>query len=205
MAEPPGSDAGRLPRDPGWDRDRRVVAVTLVAGTVALAATLTSATALGLVVAAIWLVGSAVLPRPPVRSLTPGNTGVAVALGAAAYGGFVAVSYVARLVPVLDNAIDSILATADEDPLVLVLVVALVNAAAEEVFFRYALLAVCGPVTATGLYITTTAATLNVSLVAAATVMGPLLMVQRQRTGTPLAPVITHLTWSTMMLLAFPS
>lgn len=208
MADPPdpasASTSAGGPRAGLVDRDHLVVAATLVAGTVALAATLTAATALGLVAAAIWLAGSALLPRPPVRPLTPSAAGVAVALGAVAYGGFVAVSYVARLVPVLDNAIDSILATADEDPLVLVLVVALVNAAAEELWFRHALLSVFGPVAATGLYVLTTAATLNASLVAAAAVMGPLLMVQRQRTGTPLAPVITHLTWSTLMLLAFP-
>jgi uncharacterized protein len=187
------------------DRDRLVAAVTLAAGMLALAATLAAATALGLIAAAVWLAGWAVLPRPPTRPLTRGSAAAAVALGVAAYLGFVAVSFVARLVPVLDNAIDSVLATADEDALALVLVVALVNGVAEELFFRHALLAVCGPVAATVLYVGTTVATLNASLVAAAAVLGPLLMVQRRRTGTPLASTITHLTWSTLMLLAFPT
>jgi uncharacterized protein len=200
VADPPAGD----PRAGPAARDRLVAVVTLVVGAGALAATLTTATALGLAAAGVWLTGSALLSRPPARPLTPGTAGAAVALGAVAYGGFVAVSYVARLVPVLDNAIDSILATADEDPLLLVLVVALVSAAAEELWFRHALLTVFGPVAATALYVLTTAATLNASLVAAAAVMGPLLMFQRQRTGTPLAPTITHLTWSTLMLLAFP-
>jgi hypothetical protein len=54
------------------------------------------------------------------------------------------------------------------------------------------------------IYVAVTAASLNLALVLAALVMGVLWMVERLSTGTPLASVLTHVTWSTLMLLAFP-
>jgi hypothetical protein len=191
--------------------DRQVAAVTLVAGTATLAATLAAPrgsaafAVLGFAVAAIWLVGAALGPRPRVRPLTARGAAAAVGLGVVAYAGFVAVSYVARLVPVLNDGIDSVLTTADAGPTPVILAIAGLNAIAEEQFFRGALPTVVTPTVATALYVATTAATLNLSLVAAGIVMGPLLMRQRLATTSTTAPTITHLTWSTFMLLAFPT
>ena len=53
-------------------------------------------------------------------------------------------------------------------------------------------------------YVLVTAFTLNVALVVAAIVMGTIFAFQRRATRSVLAPVVTHLTWSTLMLLALP-
>jgi membrane protease YdiL (CAAX protease family) len=132
----------------------------------------------------------------------------AIGLGVLAWLGFLAAEWVAEQISVLDNAVESILDRAETGPLAVVLGIALLNAVAEEVFFRGALLEAIGPrwgpVAATGIYVAVTATSLNLALVLAAVAMGVLWMVERQATGTPLAPVLTHITWSTLMLLAFP-
>jgi membrane protease YdiL (CAAX protease family) len=91
---------------------------------------------------------------------------------------------------------------------VLVLAIAVVNAVAEERFFRGALpVALVGDhraVVATAVYVLVTVATLNVALVVAAAAMGTVFMLERLATRGILAPTLTHLTWSTLMLLAIP-
>ncbi len=93
-------------------------------------------------------------------------------------------------------------------PLPLVLFVALVNGAGEELFFRGALHAALEPhrpaIAATIVYVVVTAATGNVALVIAAAVMGALFSLERLSTRGVLAPMLTHLTWSTLMVLALP-
>ena len=49
-----------------------------------------------------------------------------------------------------------------------------------------------------------TVATLNVALVTAAAVMGTVFALERLATRGVLAPMLTHVTWSTLMLLALP-
>ena len=49
-----------------------------------------------------------------------------------------------------------------------------------------------------------TAATGNVALVIAAVVMGTLFSAERLSTRGVLAPMLTHLTWTTLMVLALP-
>ena len=82
------------------------------------------------------------------------------------------------------------------------------NGLAEEVFFRGALLAglaVRRPAVVAGLlYVAATAATGNLALVIAAVVMGTIFVRERLASGGVLAPIVTHLTWSTLMLLALP-
>ena len=51
---------------------------------------------------------------------------------------------------------------------------------------------------------TATAATENIALVVAAAVMGTVLSLERISTRGVLAPIVTHLIWSTLMLLALP-
>ena len=200
-------------------RRRIVVAVTLVLGTALLAATLAvptgsvAFTGLGLAVAATWLVGS-LLSGPLHLGGRRGDASGSrellgpVVLGLVAYLGFLGAYLVAREIPGLAGALESILGKADTGPLALVLLVALVNGAAEEVFFRGALHSAVGrqdPArNATIVYVLVTVATLNVALVIAAAVMGTVFALERLATRGFLAPMLTHVTWSTLMLLALP-
>ena len=88
------------------------------------------------------------------------------------------------------------------------LAVALVNGLAEELFFRGAVYAAVGPrhrmTAATVVYVVATAATGNLALVLAAAAMGVLLTSERRATGGTLAPITTHLLWSTLMILFLP-
>ena len=88
------------------------------------------------------------------------------------------------------------------------LAIALVNGVGEELFFRGALYAALPPRSAifgtTVVYVCVTVVTFNVALVIAALVMGAIFGVQRRATRSVLAPMVTHLTWSTLMLLALP-
>jgi membrane protease YdiL (CAAX protease family) len=134
--------------------------------------------------------------------LTPVLTGVG------AFGVFYGCALVARHVPVLDAAIASVLAYADEGNTPLVLATTLANGVAEEVFFRGALYAAIGeqhPVAlSTAAYALSTVPTRNPALVLAATVMGTLFAAQRRASGGIQAPVLTHVTWSTLMLRYLP-
>ena len=138
--------------------------------------------------------------RRPV--LTPVLTGVG------AFGLFYGSAYVARLVPVLDDAISSILSYAHQGNTSLVLLTTLANGAAEEVFFRGALYAAIGEhhpvVLSTLVYALATVPTRNPALVLAAGVMGTLLGAQRRASGGIQACVLTHVTWSTLMLRYLP-
>lgn len=108
----------------------------------------------------------------------------------------------------MSSALHNILTKADAGPIGLVLLVALVNGLGEELFFRGALFNALGsrhPVAgSTIFYVAVTAVTGNLALVVAAGAMGFLLALQRQSTGAILAPTVTHLCWSTLMLLALP-
>jgi membrane protease YdiL (CAAX protease family) len=132
---------------------------------------------------------------------------VPVALGAGVFGAFYAAAAVSRYIPVLDRAISSVLAYADRGSSGPVLLTTLANGAAEEVFFRGALYAAIGtrPVAAsTGVYVLATTATRNPALVLASLVMGALFGLQRRATGGIQAPLLTHLTWSVLMLRFLP-
>ena len=138
--------------------------------------------------------------RRPV--ITPVLTGVAT------FGVFYGCALVARSIPVLDEAIGSVLSYAHQGNTFLVLLTTLANGAAEEVFFRGALYAAIGehhPVElSTAVYALATVATRNPALVLAATAMGVLLGAQRRSSGGIQAPVLTHLTWSVLMLRYLP-
>jgi uncharacterized protein len=130
---------------PAARRRRRVVtAVTLVVGTALLAATLRRPdgsawfTALGLLVAATWTVGSFVsgpIPFQPAREMAWHTFAGPVVAGVAAFGVFLVASLVARHLPLVGAALDGVLTTADAGSITVVLVVALVNGAGEELLF----------------------------------------------------------------------
>ena len=206
--------------DEAFHRRRRVVAGVSLAGAGLLGVSLstrpdsTEFYLLTLGVAGTWVAGGfasgplhlgwmqardETLRRPV---LTPLLTGVA------AFAGFYACALVAREVPLLERAISSVLSYADQGSTPLVLLTTLANGAAEEVFFRGALYAAIGeqhPVAlSTAVYALATTATRNPALVLAATAMGTLLGAQRRASGGIQAPVLTHLTWSALMLRYLP-
>lgn len=215
----------KVPRDhresnAAFGRRRRVTATVSVVGAGLLAVSLSTRPGsrafylLTLSVAGTWLAGGVSsgplhlgfmqgrddsLQRPVV---TP------VALGAGAFGVFYGGALVCRQIPVLDAAISKILTFADEGDPALVLLTTLANGAAEEVFFRGAMYAAIGaehPVlVSTGVYTAATVATRNPALVLAASIMGTVFALERRATGGIQAPVLTHLTWSTLMLRFLP-
>ncbi len=206
--------------DAAFRRRRKVVGGVTAAGAAALGVSLSTkpgswqfyAATAG--VAATWVAGGfasgplhlgwmqardETLRRPVI---TPVLTGVG------AFGVFYACALVARHIPVLDEAIGSILTYADQGDSRLVLLTTLANGASEEVFFRGALYAAIGehhPVAlSTAAYGLATVATRNPALVLAASVMGTLFAAQRRASGGIQAPVLTHLTWSALMLRYLP-
>jgi membrane protease YdiL (CAAX protease family) len=128
--------------------------------------------------------------------------------GFGAFAVFYAGALAARHVPVLNRAISRVLQYAHQGSGPLVLLTTLANGAAEEVFFRGALYTALGgkhPVAvSTAVYSLTTLATRNPALVLASAAMGTLFGLQRRATGGIQAPILTHLTWSTLMVHFLP-
>jgi membrane protease YdiL (CAAX protease family) len=89
-----------------------------------------------------------------------------------------------------------------------VLLTAGANALAEELFFRGALWSLVEeshPLATTTLaYAATTTMTRNPALVLAGTATSALFGLQRRTSGGILAPALTHLTWSLLMLRYLP-
>jgi membrane protease YdiL (CAAX protease family) len=188
-----------------------VVATTLLAGTLRVRPGSTSFFTFGLGAAAAWILGALASGPIPVRPLHRAPRQAvppAVVLGLLTFLGFLAADLVGLHLPYIATALHNILNRADKGPVVIVLLVALVNGLGEELFFRGALFAALEhhrPVlTSTVIYIAVTVATGNVALVLAAAVMGTIFALQRAHTGSVLASSVTHLCWSTLMLLALP-
>jgi membrane protease YdiL (CAAX protease family) len=206
--------------DEAITRRRRVVVVaTLAVGAGLLGATLAAPEGsglfygLGLLVAATWVAGS--LLSGPLRLGRRGGTAggsrevvAPLLLGVVLFLAFAAAALVARRIPFLEGAVERVLEKADAGPRGFVLAVALANGVAEEVFFRGAVHSAFGrhrpALWATALYVLVTVATLNLSLVMAAVVMGAVFTAEREATRGVLAPIITHVTWSTLVLFLLP-
>ncbi len=160
--------------------------------------------------AGTWIAGArAVRPASPVRARA-GVTSVAipVALGAGAAGAIFGAALIAREIPVLNRALTSVLSYEHRGSSRLVFATTLLNGAAEELFFRGAVYDAVGtsaPVwSSTAVYATVTAASRNPALVLASVAMGTLFGVQRKLTGGVQAPLLTHLTWSALVLRYLP-
>jgi uncharacterized protein len=114
-----------------------------------------------------------------------------------------------REIPALRDLVNSVLAHARYGDTTVIAAVTVLNGIAEEIFFRGALFAAIGrrhPVAiSTLVYAAATIATANPMLVFAALTLGLLLGLQRRATGGILAPILTHITWSTTMLFALPA
>ncbi len=206
--------------DEAFARRRRVTAGVALAGSGLLGVALSSrpnsprfyAATLG--VAGTWVVGGflsgplhrgwMIAPDSQLRRpvVTP------IATGVAAFGVFYGCALVVRQIPFLDRALRDVLQFADQGFNPYVLFVTLANGAGEEIFFRGAMYAAIGakhPVPiSTVVYTLTTVATRNPALVLAAGVMGTLFGLQRRASGGIQAPLLTHVTWSTLMLRYLP-
>ena len=212
----PDAEPDDLPRVRG--RRLATLATTIVAAGALLGAMLrveegsTAFTVLGLLAAGTWAIGA--LASGPIPILPEGRRRVgatvvgAAGLGAVAFLLFLGAYLVAKHLPGLSGALDSVLDRADAGSRAVVLAVALLNGAGEELFFRGAVHAAVGRrrrvLKTTAVYVAVTLATGNLALVVAAAVMGALLGTVRQASGSVLAPITTHLTWSTLMILLLP-
>lgn len=206
--------------DTALHRRRRVVAGVSLAGAGLLGMSLSTKPGspqfygLTLGVAATWIVGGLgsgplhlgwVQPRHQALRrpvIAPVLTGVG------AFAVFYMCAFAVRRVPVLNRAISGVLQYAHQGSSPLVLLTTLANGAGEEVFFRGALYAAIGgrhPVAlSTAVYSLTTTVTRNPALVLASAAMGTLFGLQRRATGGIQAPILTHLTWSALMVRFLP-
>jgi membrane protease YdiL (CAAX protease family) len=128
--------------------------------------------------------------------------------GLAAAGVFVAGALAVREIQPLRDYVESVLAHAQQGSTALIVVVTLGNAIGEEIFFRGAFFAAIGRrypvVISTTVYGIVTLATGNPMLVLAALTLGLVFGLQRRASGGILAPTITHVVWSMIMLFALP-
>ena len=205
--------------DAEFRRRRIVVAITLLVGATLLGVSFATEQGdpqfypLTLGLAAVWAIGSfasgplhlghinfrGALRRP---ILTPIVVGLVLAV-IFAVGGLVI-----RTIPPLASLTEDVIGYARANNLWIVFVILIINGIAEELFFRGALFAAIGvrhPVLiSTVIYALATVAGGNPVLVFAAAVLGAVVGLQRRAGGGVLAPILTHLTWSSAMLFALP-
>ncbi|WP_069167431.1 CPBP family intramembrane glutamic endopeptidase [Nocardia altamirensis] len=200
-----------MTRELGLAARRLRVAAAAVAGTGLLGASFAAEPdspefyGLTLTTAASWALGG-LLPDigddQPERPITS-----PILIGAGAFAVFYGCALIARRIPFLRKEIASVLRYAEQGPTPRVLLITLANGAAEEIFFRGAVYSVAGSkpvVVSTGIYACVTAATRNPALVLASIFMGALFGLQRRATGGIRAPLLTHMTWSALMLRYMP-
>ncbi len=206
--------------DSAFRRRRVVVAIVLVIGATLLGVSLSirpgdpSFYFLTFALAATWVIGGfasgplhlghLALHKALRRPVWP-----AVAIGVAAGAIFILGSLAVAQIPPLRAYTQDVLDHAKYGSLPLVALIAVLNGIAEEIFFRGALFAAIGvrhPVLiSTVVYGIATVATGNPMLVFAAFVMGVVFGLQRRSTGGVLASILTHVTWSVIMLTALPA
>ncbi|MEO9013916.1 MAG: type II CAAX endopeptidase family protein [Terrimesophilobacter sp.] len=200
-------------------RRRIVVAVVLATGAVVLGFALSRQPGdasfywLTLLLAVVWAAGAVAsgplrLGRVRCRGRNQRpvitGTGIGLVLG----GLFVAGGLAASHIPAVSELVTRVLNFADQGTLSLIVLITLVNAVAEEMFFRGALYTALGrfcPVSvSTVLYIAATLASGNLMLGFAAIILGTVCAIERRATGGVLAPMLTHLVWGLIMALALP-
>lgn len=166
-----------------------------------------------LALAAVWSIGAfasgplhlgRIEHRPALRR--PVVAPLVLGLGLAAV--FVLGALVVREISVSEGAVDDVLAFARQGSGPLVLLIAVVNGVAEELFFRGALYAAVPGrrqvLVTTLVYTLVTLATGNFMLGFAALVLGTVVGLQRAASGGVLAPILTHVSWSVTMLAVMP-
>ena len=205
---------------PGVVRRRRiVVAITLVIGAAVLGFSLrrhpgeSSFYWLTLLLAAVWIAGGFISGPLHLggicwrgRNQRPVITGTTI--GLLLGGAFVVGGLIAREIPAVSALITRVLLFAHHGWLPLIVAITLINGVAEEIFFRGALYTALGryhPVLiSTVLYVCATLASGNPMLGFAATILGTVCALERRASGGVLAPLLTHLVWGLIMVLALP-
>lgn len=200
-------------------RRRIVVAAVLVAGA-GLLGLMHSRTPgdpayywLALALAALWGVGALLsgplhlgMVRFRGRNERPVFTGIGI--GLVLGGVFLLGGLVVRDISPLAHQVTDVLEFATHASWRVVVLVALLNAITEEMFFRAALFTSFGRrypiVGSTVLYVAAMLATGNPMLGFAALALGTVCAVERRATGGVLAAVLTHLVWGLIMVLALP-
>ena len=168
---------------------------------------------LTLALAAVWTVGAFVSGPLHLGSICwrgrnqrPVITGTAI--GLLLGGFFVLGGLVAREIPAVAELVTRVLAFANQGTLPLIVAITLLNGVAEELFFRGALytslLRPYRVVISTILYVAVTSVSGNPMLGFAAIILGAVCALERRATGGILAPVLTHLVWGLIMVLALP-
>jgi membrane protease YdiL (CAAX protease family) len=205
---------------PGVVRRRRVVvAITLAVGAVVLGFSLrrhpgdSSFYWLTLVLAGVWTAGG--LISGPLhlggicwrgRNQRPVITGTTV--GLLLGGVFIVGGLIAREITPVAELITRVLLYAHHGWYPVIVAITLINGVAEEIFFRGALYTALGryhPVLiSTVLYTVATLASGNPMLGFAAIILGIVCALERRASGGVLAPVLTHLVWGLIMVLALP-
>lgn len=207
--------------EPVLVRRRSVSVVTLVAGATVLGWSLRIEPGDPLfyvgtgVLALLWLVGALLAgPLRLGRAHTRAGTGYArpvvqsLILASLLVVVFLAGALVVAQVPVLRGPVDDLLDHARRGSLALVLLITVVNGVAEEIFFRGALYAAVparwAVAVTTVVYTLITIPTGVPLLVLAAACVGLVCGMQRRVTGGVLGPALTHITWSSGMVLLLP-
>jgi len=202
--------------DRAFRRRQRVVAGTAVVGSVVLNRTFAQKPASRafyahtVAAAATWVAGGFAsgqlhLGRSPDRSrpvITPALT------GAGAFAGLYVAGVAAKRIPFLERHVQRVLTFAEQGDRLPVYVTTIGNGLAEEVFFRggvYAAVPEPHQVAVTTVaYTLATMPTKNPALVLAAAGMGTVFALQRRASGGIQASMITHATWSALVLRFLP-
>jgi membrane protease YdiL (CAAX protease family) len=196
-----------------------VVAVTLLVGGTLLGISLATEPGerrfypLLLALAAVWIVGALASGPVPFRAgigrVRWGECGRPIAIGLAVGAAFLVGGLVIHEIDPLRDYATDVFDHARRGNTALVWLLALANGVGEEMFFRGALYAAAARhrplLVSTVVYVAVTAGTGNPLLVLAAVLMGAIFAAQRAVTGGVLAPMLTHLTWSLVVLAALPS
>jgi uncharacterized protein len=200
-------------------RRRIVVVVVLVIGNALLGYSLTrrpddeSFYWLMSALAAVWALGAFVSGPLHLGSVRfRGRNQRAVISGAVVglvLGGvFLVGGLVAREILGVREFVTRVLDFANHGPLALVVFITVINGVAEELFFRGALYTALGKaypaVVSTIIYVVATSTTGNPMLGVAAVFVGAVCAWERRATGGVLAPMLTHLFWGLVMVLALP-
>lgn len=162
--------------------------------------------------AAIWVIGALASGPLHLGRVQRGERRgrpvlVPILLGLALAAIFLLGGLVARELPVLGDQVRSVLDYAQAGPLPLLLTITVVNGIAEEMFFRGAVYEAAQryPIAIAAIAnVAVVAASGNLMLTFAAVLLAVVVGLQRRATGGLLAPVLTHVTWSTVMLFALP-
>ena len=200
-------------------RRRIIVCIVTVAGALLLGYSLSRKPGdetfywLTLGLAAVWALGA--FASGPLhlgcirwhgRNQRPVLTGLGVGLLLGVV--FLVGGLVVREIPPVAEKVTRVLDYTNHGSLTLLVVITLVNGLAEELFFRGALYTALGafhPVLiSTLLYAAATSASGNPMLGFAAIILGTVCAWERRVTGGVLAPVLTHVVWGLIMVLALP-